>query len=214
MRLPNLRHLQTFRVLMHSQSVTEAARQLNVTQPAVSKAIAMLEADLGTKLFRRVRGRLYPSAGATRFLSEVEQLFTQLEAVAAGIEDLRADQDRQLSISTIPTLASSIVGISLGHFAREHPTIRTRLFSENHLQVINQVSLRQVDLGFTYGMPSVGQALSTELIAEFEVVCVLNKANPLARQLVLTPKALQQSPLILWEQQSPTGRLVREAFSK
>ena len=212
MRLPNLRQLHTFRILMQTQNVTEAARQLNVTQPAVSKTIASLEDSLGARLFRRIRGRLYPSGDATRLLIEIERLFVQLEALNDGMEGLRSSQDGKIAISAIPALASSIVATSLARFARERPHIRTLLMSENSGNMLTQIGLHQVDLGFMYNHPGPEKSLSAELVAELEVVGVLHRNHPLASEPVLTPQILDGHAVILWEQNTPPSQLVREAF--
>ncbi|WP_170984502.1 LysR substrate-binding domain-containing protein [Rhodoligotrophos defluvii] len=212
MRLPNLRQLHMFRILMQTQNVTEAARQLNVTQPAVSKMIASLESSLGVRLFRRVRGRLYPSGDASRLLIEVERLFVQLEALNDGMDGLRSSQAGTVAISAIPSLASSVVASCLADFARERPHIRTLLMSENSANMINQVGLHQVDLGFMYNHPGPDKSLTAELVAELEVVGVLHKDHPLAENAVLTPQLLESHPVILWEQNTPPSQLVREAF--
>src|SRR5215207_9556444 len=79
MKRLNLRLLNVFRAVVDAQSVTEAATALHVTQPAVSKAITQLEAELGFQLFSRVHGRLYPTADAQRLYSESTRLFAQVK---------------------------------------------------------------------------------------------------------------------------------------
>lgn len=56
-----MRGLESFREIMRMGSATAAARQLGLSQPAVSRLIAQLERELGFKVFHRVKGRLVPT---------------------------------------------------------------------------------------------------------------------------------------------------------
>src|SRR4051794_14516492 len=63
-RVPKIRSLDVFRVLLSTRSVTQTAQVLGISQPAVSKHLQQLEADLGFRLFERVSGRLHPTPEA------------------------------------------------------------------------------------------------------------------------------------------------------
>ena len=58
----NMQRLRAFQAIMESGSVTSAADELRLTQPAVSKLLKALELEVGFPLFRRTNGRLTPSA--------------------------------------------------------------------------------------------------------------------------------------------------------
>jgi DNA-binding transcriptional LysR family regulator len=71
----SIRQLQAFREVMRSGSVSEAARILGRTQPAVSALIANLEAELQLSLFRRQKGRMEPTPiEVVRGLWQIQQL--------------------------------------------------------------------------------------------------------------------------------------------
>jgi len=74
----SFRQLQAFREVMRSGSVTDAARILGRTQPAVSALIANLEAELELTLFRRQRGRMEPTPEALFFADEAEAILDRL----------------------------------------------------------------------------------------------------------------------------------------
>ena len=84
----NLRQVEVFYAVMRAGSVTEAARVLNVTQPAVSAALKQFEARLKMKLFDRVGGRLQPTPEARALLPDVAEIFGRLCAVERFSQDL------------------------------------------------------------------------------------------------------------------------------
>ena len=74
-----LKQLTAFREVMLTGSVSEAARNLNRTQPAVSAMIAGLENDAGCRLFDRRGGRLHPVPEAHYLFEEAQQILGRLE---------------------------------------------------------------------------------------------------------------------------------------
>src|ERR1700694_852598 len=77
----NLRHLDVVRCVMEAGSVTEAARLLRVSQPAVGKTLAPGGDRLGFRLFTRDRGRLIATAEARALLPEIEKAFMAVDGV-------------------------------------------------------------------------------------------------------------------------------------
>ncbi|MDB5552463.1 MAG: LysR family transcriptional regulator, partial [Rhizobium sp.] len=67
----NLRHLEVFRLVMRTVNITETARILRISQPAISQTLRNLEQDLGIELFNRGGRRLTPTNEALALLPEV-----------------------------------------------------------------------------------------------------------------------------------------------
>jgi len=72
----NLRQLEVFNAIMRFGSVTGAARELGVSQPAVSKILRHAEDQLGMRLFERLNGRLQPTMEAKAIQAEMERSST------------------------------------------------------------------------------------------------------------------------------------------
>ena len=84
-----LRHIEVFHALMHAANMTEAARRLHVSQPAVSTVLKHAESQLGIRLFERTGGRLVPTPEAIALLPDVEGIFERLEALGRSVQGLR-----------------------------------------------------------------------------------------------------------------------------
>ena len=83
------RHLEAFRAIMRTGTVTGAGAMLGVSQPAVSRLLSQTERLAGFPLFERVRGRLVPTATAQALHEETERIFTGIEEVSALAARLR-----------------------------------------------------------------------------------------------------------------------------
>ena len=85
----NLRQLEIFEAVMRTGSLSAAARSLGVSQPAISKALRLAEQEAGFVLFRRIRGRLFPSPEAETLLPQVERVRSEIGAVSLLLKQLR-----------------------------------------------------------------------------------------------------------------------------
>ena len=107
-------------VVVRHGSLAAAAGELGMSVPALSRRIALLEAELGTRLFERVpRGLVLTDAGAT-FHTGVALVLDQLRAATAGVR--RTDRN-VVRLTTIPALATRWLLPRLPRFASVHPDI-------------------------------------------------------------------------------------------
>ena len=132
-RIPSTSALAAFEAAARHQSFTKAAEELAVTQSAVCRQVAALEAFLGLKLFRRSRrGVTLTEAGA----SYGRQVGARLDEVERDAFELmaRGGQGGALELGVVPTFATKWLLPRLGAFLRAHPGIsihftpRTRPF--------------------------------------------------------------------------------------
>ena len=86
-RLPSLHAIRAFEAVARHKSFTDAAQDLNVLQPAVSRQIAILEEDLGTALFLRKRPKLALTPAGETLFAAVTGGFEQIASAASSIRD-------------------------------------------------------------------------------------------------------------------------------
>lgn len=101
--LPTLKGLQAFEAVCQFNSFTDAARALNVQQPAISYQIKTLEDELGVKLFARRQGRLMPTATGEVLYETVSRAFDSLRSVSRRI---RTQARPVTTIATYPGIAT------------------------------------------------------------------------------------------------------------
>lgn len=110
-----LKYLQYALVVARCGSVTQAARELYLAQPNLSRAVAELEASLGFPLFIRTRQGMHPTPQGARFLTEAEKLLDRLFALA---RECRQEENRRIHLACVP---SSLFVNSILESARRQP---------------------------------------------------------------------------------------------
>jgi LysR family transcriptional regulator, glycine cleavage system transcriptional activator len=123
--LPPLNALRAFEVAALTGNFTEASRQLNVTQGAISRQIALLEAFLGVPLFQRGHREARLTAEGAEYALVVRGAFDRIEQATQA--RLHADRHRPLRIKLFPTLATKWLAPRLGKFHSLYPTIDIQL---------------------------------------------------------------------------------------
>lgn len=211
MVVPSLRQLALFRTLMETQSVTETAKRMGITQPAVSKMLAQLEDVVGLQLFHRSRGRIHPGPDAERLYVDTERLLEQVEAFNKSVSAMRSGKRGHLAVAAIPILATTVVASAIGRFVASRPSVQVEVSAMGSDEVVQQVLTHRVELGFVHGIANE-PAVSGQVIGESEIVCVVHRDHPLAQHTVLTPRDLRHERLTLHDTRTPSTHLVRELF--
>ncbi|MDO6706861.1 LysR substrate-binding domain-containing protein [Photobacterium sp. 1_MG-2023] len=124
MRLPSTRELQAFLITAEHLNFTVAAKQLNVTQGAVSRQIQALEAQLKVRLFQRHARGLTLTTKGNEFLPLVQQLLTQLQKAV----DQVSNEKQQIKLKA-PSCITSWLLPKLMTFQQAHPDIDVALTS-------------------------------------------------------------------------------------
>lgn len=146
-----LRHLRTFRAVAETGGVHAAAARLNVAQPAVSRTLRDLEAELGFALFDRIgRGLRITDAGA-RYLREIGPL---LDAVAAAGEAARLVAEGRGGVLRVGLIESGAwdgaAPAMLDRFARTHPDVLLQVTPMGSRDQVAAIAGGDLDCGFLY----------------------------------------------------------------
>lgn len=104
---------------MKCRSLTKAAEQMHLSQPAISQALRDLEGQLGLTLFVRGGRLMRPTAEALALLSEVELLSARVGSLMARVTELRDRQAGQLAVATIPVLATGPLPLVIAKFLQQ-----------------------------------------------------------------------------------------------
>ena len=120
------RQLEVFTAVMRAGTVTEAARMLNISQPALSQILRHTEDELGFALFLREKGRLRPTPEAHELYPEAERLFGEIEGLRRKTADLRLGQAGLVRIGSSTPVAMSVLPGVLSAFRTRHPDIALR----------------------------------------------------------------------------------------
>ncbi|GAB3629885.1 LysR family transcriptional regulator [Pandoraea terrae] len=190
-----IRQLEAFRALIVRQTVTRAAQMLHVSQPAVTRLINDLEADVGFALFERANGRLHPTPEGMVLFEEVERSFAGLDRIAQTAEQIKSLRRGSLHIAGAPAMALEFLPGVLTAFIREHEGINTTLLIHASSIVIDLVVGRRCDVGFI-AHPLTHAGANIETIHSAPMRCILPLGHRLAEKPVITPEDLRGESFI------------------
>ncbi|MGC3987417.1 MAG: transcriptional regulator GcvA [Pseudorhodoferax sp.] len=126
-RIPPLNPLRVFEVVARTENLTNAAKQLHVTQSAVSRQIVVLEEYLGVQLLKRERHGVALTQAGQAYAAKILPAF---EAIAEATQGLTEPaRKRQLRVGTYNTLAAKWLIPRLPDFQRRHPDIEVSILN-------------------------------------------------------------------------------------
>ncbi len=154
--LPDLNRLKVFSYVYRNQSISKAARELDLSQPAVSQHIKKLERELRLPLFTRVNRRIVPTPAARRLYDQMNPLITQLHQ---EIKYLRRPFDTPyglLRIGAPELFAGNVLTAILTRFRYRFPTVTFALNCGHKDELLSLLSFGSVDLALIEHTPEPG----------------------------------------------------------
>jgi DNA-binding transcriptional LysR family regulator len=206
-----LRQLEAFRLFARTQNVTETARLLHISQPAVSQMLKEVEEQVGFALFNRAAGRTRLTPEALSLLPDVERLLAQMSSLRGRAAELRDTKGGSLSIVSVPTLFAELLPEALKTFRAEHDKVRLRVESYTANEVVRQIRQDTADVGFAF-LPVDEIGVAVQPIMQMQVVCAVAKHHPLADKERITPRDLDHELVIVQGAQTPPGLVLHESL--
>ncbi|WP_313711566.1 LysR family transcriptional regulator [Pseudomonas sp.] len=202
-----LRHMEVFRAVMLTGSISAAAKLLYVSQPAVSKLIGYIEGRLAYRLFERINNRLVPTAEAQILYREVERVYQAALQVNECALSLAAGGQRKLRISCSASLSTVVIPTALAQLKRESPSLQIEWQTSLMHEMPNQILSKKVDLSIA-ALPVVHDHLHSPAFMRGRMVVVMPAGHALAQQPSLTLQQLQGHALLLFRPDMPFGQLL------
>jgi DNA-binding transcriptional LysR family regulator len=207
----NLNHLRVFAGVASAGNLTRAAQALRVSQPAVSKQLAELEADLGIPLFDRLPRGVRLTAAGEALRVHAERILNAEQAAEHELRDLAGLGRGRLSIGASTTIGSYLVPTLFGELHRQHPAVELDLQIANTAAIQAAVLDNVLDLGLTEGLVAT-DALEIESVASDEMVAIAPPGHPLLARAPLQARELTTLPLLMRERGSGTREVVEAAL--
>ena len=207
------RQLHAFSALAHRGSFTLAAKDLFLTQSAISHAIKALEDDLGTRLVDRVGRRVLLTQSGEQFLRHTEKILREMEAARAGIDTLSKWGHGRLRVGASTTACQHILPTVLREFRQSYPKCVIRIEPGDHGAQLDLLRGGHVDLAFV--LESSTQAQSEFAFVPLfhdELRFLVSPLHPWAKLGRAPRESIEAETLILYNKTSHTFRLVNEYF--
>ena len=193
-----LNQLKYFIAVVRCLSFTEAAKSLFMTQPALSRQIQAMEAELGTQLFIRDKKTLKLTPGGSTLYSKLPEFLRQYEEMMEDARNANRDFEGQLRIGFLDIYdASSLFPPVVEAFQRNHGGIRLTMERFSLGELPERLYEGKLDIICTYGFSLFDKPdLVTVNVQKFDSCIMFNKDHPLANKPDLTMDDLRQERFI------------------
>lgn len=205
--------MKVFITVAEKRNFSKAAKVLNLTQPAVSFQIQMLEQYYGTILFDRVNRNITLTAAGELLLEyalHMENLKDQLEK---EMQELTGKVSGQLLIGASTTIGEYILPYIVGGFKKQFPEVNVSLDVSNTEVIENKVLNSTLDIGLVEGEVK-GKDLLIEDFLDDELVLVTPPDHPLVQKGQITVLELKEYPFISREKGSGTRYETEKTLKK
>jgi DNA-binding transcriptional LysR family regulator len=201
----SLRQLEVFLTVARSESVSRAARELGMSQSAVSGALADLERQFDIQLFDRIGKRLRLSQLGNSLRPRCDALYEQALELQRALE--RQSDIGALRVGATLTIGNYVAVPLMARFMREHPSARITLEVANMAEIARKVSNFEIDVGLVEGELS-DTDLDVIAWCDDELVVFCAPDHPFARRPALDDDDLREA---VWVVREP-GSGTRQAF--
>lgn len=143
----SIRHLRGFLAVSRHQSFSRAAKDLHVSQPALTMAVQQLEDFVGARLFDRTTRAVTLTPEALDFLPTAQRLVADFDH---ALQDIRAAADSRrgrVAIASIHSIAGHLLPEAIQSLTQSHRNVRVQIFDDNSPAVRRRVRSNEVDVG-------------------------------------------------------------------
>jgi DNA-binding transcriptional LysR family regulator len=207
----NIDQLKAFHKVAVAGSFTKAARELFLTQSAVSQQIRALEDEIGGRLFDRSGKRIRLTGEGEVLLTYAERLFDLHEEIETLFGSLRTLQKGKITVGATAVIGTYFMPAVISAYHRHYPGVEIDLRMGNSEQTMRMILDREVDLGIA-GMVKKHASLESAFVHREKLLFVCSPLNPLAVREKVTLNELDGLPFIWREKGTQTLALVKRWF--
>ena len=176
-----LSSMKAFVILAESSSFNNAAKLLNITQPALTRRIKKMEEDLHIQLFERTTRKVTLTKAGKRLLPEARELIKKFDETLFNIRDMNAYHRGMVTLACIPTAVFYFLPLAIGKFNELYPNIKVRILEQGTNNCMESVLCNESDFGINMNNVTNSSIDFTPLVNEpFVLAC--RRDHPLAKK--------------------------------
>lgn len=204
-------HASVLRAVDRCGTTVEAARQLHLTQSAVSKIVARSETSLGIAVFDRRDGRLVLRPQARSLMQALGAVEDEWRSLREAVGDLRSGRALPLRIASTPSIGQGLIAQAIRRLVTEYPKARIELIMGD---APTELSNGTADLGVMFS-PRVTDDIALTPFAEASIIALVREDDPLAVRGTIGLAELRERRLICFDRaKSPLGWLIARAYEQ
>lgn len=207
------REIEVFWAVYRSESVSEAAKLLNVSQPAISMMLKSAEERFGVRLFERSGGRLRPTIAARALFPTADKICVEMREMESEVTRVRTQGAEELRIAAARPLEAGYVRPCLQEFRRQNPETYVTVLTVGTKEVLDLAAKGAIDFGIAYGLADRGDVPAMPLCTA-EIVCVFRRDHPFAKHSVITLDHLKKERVMTYRFDSPFGEAIEKTLAE
>ncbi|HEX2750421.1 MAG TPA: LysR substrate-binding domain-containing protein [Verrucomicrobiales bacterium] len=173
--------LRYFIAAAEDLSISRAAARLHVSQPALSRQIALLEDELGVALFDRIRKRIHLTGAGRFFLPKARQIICDAETGAQQVKEQFGKARRTLRLGFLSPFLDDLIAPAVREFRQRHPKTQISLFELSPRAQIERLRSHELDAAVLGNMEESGRAHFTiRRLSRHRMAALLPEGHPLA----------------------------------
>lgn len=214
-RRVSFRELRLLLAVSRSGSILGAAREIGLTQPAVSKAIADLEETLNVELFDRTNRGVEPTPHGRVLVQHASNMLEQMRQAIEELNFLTDSTHGEVRIGGTPVMCGGLLSKAVSAMQAERPHIRFQMLELDSERLAEEVRERVIDIGIGRKpiLRSEGD-ISFEKLFEDRLFVVAGTGHPLAKRSTVSLEELVVQCWVLPPSESPVGRQLFKVFER
>ena len=180
-RIRRLKHIEAFSAVISTGSFSAAARQLGVSQPAISQLIKVLEESIGAPLFIRRNGAVFPTSRAESLREDAVSLLSQLDRFQSQLSYGHTRLLSTIRLSASMSIASELLPDLVRAITKSRPEAMFYVSSVPLSDMVQALIQGHIDFAF-HTRPLEHPGLENTCIVEAPQVAILPRSNPLTEK--------------------------------
>jgi LysR family transcriptional regulator, low CO2-responsive transcriptional regulator len=212
MRNMTLRQMRVFAAVARNLSFTRAARELHLTQPAVSQQVKLLEGEIGLPLFEQIGRKVHLAPAGAELLRYTEQAMELLRQAGESLSAMRGLKRGVLKLGAVST-AKYFAPSLLSAFKPAYPEVSIKFAVGNREEIIRQLAANEIDL-VIMGRPPRELETVAEPFAKHPLVLIASPTHPLAQKRRIRLSQLATESFLIREEGSGTRASMERVFGE
>lgn len=207
-----IRQLKAFIAIAESKTFTAGAKQLNITQAAISMQIQQLEKEIGLQLFTRTSRRVIITEAGECLLRRARKILREHDTALIEIAEIAGSEHGRLRVGSASAMfATAQLPKILEHLKEKFPSGEITVSSGTSLVLVEKIMHNEIDVAFV-SLPVENANIFTEMLFSDVMVAISHPSHLLAKKKTISAAALGKEELILGEQGGNARRMIDEFF--
>ncbi|WIY25170.1 LysR family transcriptional regulator [Parasedimentitalea psychrophila] len=207
------RQIELFQMAYRHRSTRKAANALNISQPAISRAVADLEAEMAVALFDRAGRKFEPTAAAHSLSAAIRSHYYGIDRVVEAASLIASGTFGVLNVVALPAVADTVVARAAATLMARHSKLRIDIDVMGEQECLAMLRSGNADCAVICSSPS-DAGFTSRLIREIRPVAALSAEDPLAAQREVSLQQLAENDLVMLPPDSPFRRALELELAK